>query len=453
VPLRHANRLGREACTSGFLRRTCGGRRKPPSWALAARIAFANDEVQTLMPATAIESSVREATRLGLTFPADPYASTTWSGTPAGLIKGLHACGVTVSGIGLQLPLVLHRTVLGASALVRLRPPSRGSRNVLHDALARARVAPSQGRIETLLARRRLRGPRLFDAIVQLGTGYSLPPATSVVTLEDMTVPLAHQLGFEGYGDLSPRALAARRAAQARAYANAVACCATSAWAAESIVSDYGIPPDRVHVVGVGANHRPRTVERDWSRPRFLFIGSDWHGKNGDAVLRAFTLLRESWPNAHLDVAGHHPRMDLPGVSTHGWLHPDRALDRGRIEQLFENATCLVMPSHREAMGIVYAEASSAGIASIGTKAGGGSQIIGHTGRVVDPEDDAELLDAMRELAEPERARELGALAHDRSRLFTWQAVAERLLRALGLPGVDMENLAEFLEPVGLATR
>ena len=31
-----------------------------------------------------------------------------------------------------------------------------------------------------------------------------------MVTLEDMTVPLARQLGFEGYRDLSPRALAAR---------------------------------------------------------------------------------------------------------------------------------------------------------------------------------------------------------------------------------------------------
>jgi hypothetical protein len=64
-----------------------------------------------------------------------------------------------------------------------------------------------------------------------------------------------------------------------------------------------------------------------------------------------------------------------------------------------------------------------------------------------------ELLDAMRELAKPGRARELGALAHDRSRLFTWQAVAERLLRALGLPGMNVEDLAEFLEPVSLAAR
>jgi hypothetical protein len=165
----------------------------------------------------------------------------------------------------------LHRAVLGTSALARLRPPFQGPRNVLHEALTRARVAPSQGRLATHLARRRLGSPHCFDAIVQLGTGYSLPrAAAAVVTLEDMTVPLARQLGFAGYCDLSSRALAARRTAQARAYANAAACCATSAWAADSIVADYGIPRERVHVVGVGANHLPRRVERDWSRPRFL---------------------------------------------------------------------------------------------------------------------------------------------------------------------------------------
>jgi hypothetical protein len=57
----------------------------------------------------------------------------------------------------------------------------------------------------------------------------------------------------------------------------------------------------------------------------------------------------------------------------------------------------------------------------------------------------------MRELAEPTRARELGALAYQRSGLFTWEAVAERVLRALRLPGVPEEGLAEFLEPVSLA--
>src|SRR5919197_4166155 len=157
------------------------------------------------MIAAAIESRVVEATRLALTFPADPYARTSWSGIPAGLLDGFVGCGVAVSGIGLQLPPVLHKTMIGTSALVRLRRPSRSSPNAVHEALTRARVAPSQGRLETLLARRRLRGLRRVDGIVQLGTGYSLPPGAAGGALGGITVPPARQLWFARYPGLSRR--------------------------------------------------------------------------------------------------------------------------------------------------------------------------------------------------------------------------------------------------------
>jgi glycosyltransferase involved in cell wall biosynthesis len=390
--------------------------------------------------------------RIGLTFPGDPRALTTWSGTPAGLSAGLRACGADVSGYGLKPAPTVQKAILGVSALPRLRPAPEGWRTAVRTAAAHARVAPTQGRVESFNARRKLRDAD-FDAVVQVGTGYALPPRWPVVTFEDMTVPLARQLGFAGFRDLSPAALRARQDAQKRAYQQAVACCATSAWAAESIVADYGIAREKVHIVGIGANHVAPLVDRDWSVPRFLFLGTDWQGKNGDAILRAFAAVREDHPNARLDVAGDHPRLDVPGVEGHGWLRIDDDQDRARIERLFQNATCFVMPSHREAMGIVFAEAAAAGIASIGTTAGGGSQIIGAAGRVVDPDSDAQLLDAMRELADPDRARELGALAQTRSVLFTWRAVAERILRALDLPAVDTHGLADFLEPVAHAHR
>ena len=53
----------------------------------------------------------------------------------------------------------------------------------------------------------------------------------------------------------------------------------------------------------------------------------------------------------------------------------------------------------------------------------------------------------MLALADAETARRLGANANRRSRLFTWEAVAQRVLRALDVPGVDTERLEPFLEP------
>ena len=51
----------------------------------------------------------------------------------------------------------------------------------------------------------------------------------------------------------------------------------------------------------------------------------------------------------------------------------------------------------------------------------------------------------MLELAEPATAARLGALALARAPRFTWKAVAERLLRALAPPGVEVDGLEGFL--------
>jgi hypothetical protein len=49
------------------------------------------------------------------------------------------------------------------------------------------------------------------------------------------------------------------------------------------------------------------------------------------------------------------------------------------------------------------------------------------------------------ELAEPDRARELGELARTHSELLSWRKVAERVVRATAIPGLDTSGLAEFL--------
>jgi hypothetical protein len=48
----------------------------------------------------------------------------------------------------------------------------------------------------------------------------------------------------------------------------------------------------------------------------------------------------------------------------------------------------------------------------------------------------------MLELSDPQTASALGRLARERAHLFTWQAVAGRVLRALALPGVRVDSLA-----------
>ena len=208
-----------------------------------------------------------------------------------------------------------------------------------------------------------------------------------------------------------------------------------SSWAADSIVNEYGVAREKVHVVWAGRNCEPRPVGRDWSQPRFLFVGLDWERKNG-ASGRTCLLARQgaAFPNARLDVAGAHPGISVDGVVTHGPLDFSDRRGRSRAERLFESATCFVMPSRFEPFGIVYAEAAAAGVASIGTDVGGARDAIGPAGGLlVTPGDERMLVEAMITMCNPDRAAAMGAAALERSCLFTWKSVAERVARPLGL--------------------
>ena len=285
--------------------------------------------------------------------------------------------------------------------------------------------------MQSRAAPQRVRSAGALDAIVQIGAGYLLPRDVPIATLEDMTVLQTRTHPYLGWDALSARAFQARVDLQRTVYERATACCVTSEWAGASVVDDYCVPSEKVHVVGVGMNHVAAPVDRDWTRPRFLFVGIDWERKNGAGVLRAFARLREEVSGARLDLVGGHPPLDQPGAVGHGVLRLDVPHERERVEALYEQATCFVMPSHVEAAGIAYVEAAAAGLPSIATSVGGSNYLVGDGGIIVDPHDDDALLAAMRTLADPETAARIGAQAHRRSRMFTWKAVAGRIVSAL----------------------
>lgn len=296
-------------------------------------------------------------------------------------------------------------------------------------------------------ADRRLRRAGELDGVVMLGSGYALSTATPTVSFDDMTVAQAMRRNAPPYDSLGAAGAARWRDRQRRIYEGNRACCAASSWTAKSVREDYGIPAAKVPVVGVGHNIDPGRVERDWSVPRFLFVGADWERKRGAACVEAFAEIRRDHPEATLDLVGGHPRADAEGVTGHGPLPLDSDRGRRRYAELLHSATCFLMPSTYEPFGIAYVDAASSGIASIGTTVGGAPDAIGDGGRLVDPAEDGALLAAMRELCDPETARHLGERAHERSKLLTWRAVAERLLRALRPAGVELDALAPFLTP------
>ncbi len=353
--------------------------------------------------------------KVAMTFYGDSSRRSAWSGTPRSLADAIEGLGFDlshVSAVPRQLPLP-----------GRLRHRLDAKRQLRVDDAERAGKALG----------RRLKREAPLDGIVQIGTEYLVPAGTPLATFEDMTVAQARALDHPLLADIPTDHLDEWVERQRQAYERAEACCVTTAWVRDSIVADYGIDPSKIHVVGLGRNLDPKPVERDWSQPRFLFVGQDWPRKNGAAVVHAFGELRKSVPDATLTLLGNCPPVDAPGVRVHEPLFLNHPHQRKQMEQLFESATCLVLPSLIEPSAIVHLEAAAAGVPSIGTAVGGVSDLVGDSGRLVDPHDPDALLSAMLELADGATASRLGAAARQRGEWYTWPKTAERIVTALGL--------------------
>jgi glycosyltransferase involved in cell wall biosynthesis len=391
-----------------------------------------------------------ESLALGMAARGNPEDPTANSGWPASVLGALREVVDRVVAVSDTPDHGRARAALAAGALLGLRPtdlrqPSRARARLW--TVGQASLPYAVARVRSVSAQ--LADTGALDGFVQGGGDYRAPAGLPMVTYQDSTVvqavnayPWAHLRG------LSRREINGLVRRQRAAYQSAVGCCTFSHWVAESITSDYGIPASKVHVVGLGSNNSFAEVddgERQWSKPRFLFVGFDWARKNGELVLDAFAKVRESVPAATLDLVGGHPRIALDGVTGHGPLAMNDPAGRTRLTALYREATVFVMPSLHEPAGTVHVEAAAAGIASIGTSNGGAATCIGDAGYVVDPASPSELFEAMLKLCDPSMAERLGALGREHAKQFTWRKVAERLVRALNIPGVDLAGYAGFL--------
>lgn len=363
--------------------------------------------------------------RIGFLFPErDPLSPVHWSGTPASLASGLQELGLEIVPIGYHLPPVARHAVFALSNL--------------HGRGAVAYASPVKVSARTRVLARRLEQAQPLDALLALGTDqYDLvrvvPDSLPTATYDDGTFAqfMRHPESDPRRNGFPGREVHRWASLQAAAARRASACCVSTRWAAASMIDDYGVPARNVHVVGMG--HRPRrcSVDRDWSRPRLLFVGVDWGRKNGDMVLRAFARLRAEHPQATLDIAGHHPPLDQPGVTGHGFLSRDDDAAQRRLDDLYARATTFVLPSRFDPSPVAYLEAASAGLPVIATTEGGAGEMLGDAAITVHPDDDDRLTDAMRRLADPSTARGLGLEASRCATDFTWQAVARRIVESL----------------------
>jgi glycosyltransferase involved in cell wall biosynthesis len=272
------------------------------------------------------------------------------------------------------------------------------------------------------------------DLVLQNGALFSpgAPPPFPYVLLVDHTRALAEASpAWPAAGVPRPLRYGAGWFAREEAvYRGAAVLAAFSANTARSLERDYGVEPERVRVVGAGANVFPEKAPRRDDGHTVVFVGFDFARKGGHVLLEAFRLLRRRIPRARLVVAGAAAPRRVPERAV--FLGP---VGTAELPALFAQSTVFAMPTLQEPFGLAYLDAMACGLPCVGTRIEAVPEIVreGETGLLVPPGEPVALAAALeRLLADPARARAMGA--RGRARVFAgglWQHVATRLERAL----------------------
>jgi glycosyltransferase involved in cell wall biosynthesis len=184
----------------------------------------------------------------------------------------------------------------------------------------------------------------------------------------------------------------------------------------------------RLQVIPYGV--RPMPFEPEAKVPgRVLMVGRLLERKGFRTMLR---VLQACPLDLELHIVGDGPDMPVlqemaqtvqTPVIFHGWLD-----NRGpEYAELYRTSSIFVFPSQMESFGMVLGEAMTAGQAIITSNVGACPEVVGDTGILIGPDDDAALAEHLAALlGDPERVRQMGLAAHERAiGRYTWQAAGD----------------------------
>ncbi len=201
----------------------------------------------------------------------------------------------------------------------------------------------------------------------------------------------------------------------------------------------------KTRVVLNGANLQLFYPREEVREPKTIFFVGRFDPEKGVLqLLQAYERVLDEHPDAKLVIggtSGFGTHGETPYVRQvrhlassiekrkHGQIHFTGYLDHDRdLAQWFQKATVFACPSlFQEPFGLVNAEAMACATVVVGANRGGIPEVIGNTGKLVDPENACEFADAISKLlAKPAYCRELGQAGYERCRkMFDWRVTSE----------------------------
>jgi len=350
--------------------------------------------------------------------PMDPK---TWSGTPYNIIRALEAEGARVIPVNTSIQ---PRAVRAAHQLL-YRAIGRG-RDYLRGSLAH--------RHSVRILEAALRGSTSPRVLHTGSLDVPLHPDRNGRRHDlfcDSTWRLwsSRATNIAGY---PARAIAAAEVIERRAYQNIEHFYPIARYVADDLVSSYGIPRERITVVGTGrGNVQPMQGLRNDEAREILFVGKvRFEDKGGPLLIEAFRIARRRDPRLTLTLVAEEKYRPLiagiPGVTLHGFLPWDD------LQRLFNRANLFAMPAMNEPWGLVYLEALGCGTPILGLNRNSVPEIAGdgRFGFVVDDAVPEAIAEAIADaFSDPVRLRAMGdaGQAHCLAR-YSWSRVAKLIL-------------------------
>ena len=203
------------------------------------------------------------------------------------------------------------------------------------------------------------------------------------------------------------------------------------------IVEQYGLRPEQLEVVPIGADHthfRPRPEIRRVNGRIMTTASADVPFKGLLPLVEAIAKLRTERPDAHLVVVGKLRESSpvaaaIDRLGLNGAVTFESGVSDDRMVQLYAEAEVAVVPSLYEGFSLPAVEALACGVPLVATTGGALPEVVGAdgiTGMLVPPGDPGALAMAIRTvLDDPELAARLSDAGRRRVLdRFTWQACA-----------------------------
>jgi glycosyltransferase involved in cell wall biosynthesis len=330
--------------------------------------------------------------RIAFVSDVDPYDRSAFSGSTYQILQIVLATGATVEVVGPVMQQWRFNLVRMSSLPYRLF--GRGVAWPKHPMLLRACAR------EVDAAARRLQP----DVIFSPGSHAIAYSSFLRPTVFWADAPFGAMVDYYPWPQFQNVTAESRRAgmeADTRALRFAACAIYRSTWARRAAIEKHQADPARVHVVPLPGNLFRRWTEDEITAAipgrlrspwKMFFSGVDWRRKGGDHAVAVINELVDLGQPCELRVVGAVPPPESVAaarfpVEVIGRLNLNVPGKREQLASLLQESTFLVVPSTAEAMALVYCEALSAGVPSVGTATGGVPDAIldGKTGFLIQP--------------------------------------------------------------------